>query len=167
MMFLWLGMLTILFLFGVVLIFGAPYLPTLRAQQEKALDLLDLKPGQQFYDLGCGDGRLLMAAAKRGLMATGVEMNLLLVIVAKLYTLKYRKNVKVIWGNFWRTDIKNADGIFVFLIKHKMARLDEHIQSNASKKLKVVSYGFEIPGKKPAKNENPLFLYTYAPLVQQ
>ena len=155
----------IILLFGVVLVFGAPYLPTMRAQQEKALNLLDLKPGQNFYDLGCGDGRLLVAAAKRGLIATGVEMNPLLVLVAKAYTFRRRRTIKVVWGNFWKTDISSADGIFVFLIKHKMAQLDKFVQNSAEKELKVVSYAFEIPGKKPAKNKNPLFIYTYTPLA--
>ena len=160
----WLVAFAILLLFGFVLLSGAPYLPTMRAQQKVALDLLDLKAGQQFYDLGCGDGRLLLAAARRGWQATGVEINPLLAAIAWLYTLRYRRQIKIIWGNFWNLDLSSADGVFVFLIKHKMPKLDKYLQAAAKKQLRVVSYAFEIPGKKPVKNQNPLFLYTYGPL---
>jgi predicted RNA methylase len=161
MIILWWSVIVLIFLFGFVVLFGAPYVPTLSAQQKVALDLLNLKPGQKFYDLGCGDGRLLMAAAKRGWQAVGIEINPLLVIVAKLYTFKYRKNVKVVWGNLWSVDISDADGIFSFLINRQMVRMDEHLRKSAKKPLKIVCYTFKIPGKKITKDKNPLFLYTY------
>lgn len=165
MIILWWTVIVLILLFGFVVLFGAPYVPTLSAQQKVALDLLDLKPGQKFYDLGCGDGRLLLAAAKRGWRATGVEINPLLVIAAKIYTFKHRKSVKIIWGNLWNIDISDADGIFTFLINRQMVRMDKHLRSSVKKPLKIVCYTFQIPGKKPAKDKNPLFLYTYQPLA--
>jgi SAM-dependent methyltransferase len=82
-------------LFGFVVIFGAPYLPTLKKQTAEALDLLDLKPGQTLLELGCGDGRVVKAAAQRGLKVTGYELNPILVIIAKLNTIKYRGQTKL------------------------------------------------------------------------
>jgi len=153
-------------MFGFVIFFGAPYLPTMRAQQEIALDLLDLQKGQIFYDLGCGDGRILRAAARRGLKAVGYELNPILAGIAWLNTLRYRKNVKVKCGNFWKANIKNANGIFVFLIDNKMARLDKFIQSQCKKPLKVASYAFQITGKEEAAKKAGIYLYTYRPLAQ-
>lgn len=158
----------IVLLFGFVIFFGAPYLPTMTRQRQAAIDMLALKPGQLIYDLGCGDGRLLKAAAKRGLLAVGYELNPLLVIVARLSTLRYRKKVRIVWGNFWKADLKMADGVFVFLIDHHMARLDKFISSQRrAKSLKVVSYAFPIPAKKPAATRGPLFLYRYGPLANR
>src|SRR5665213_1201424 len=102
--------------FTVGVAFGAPYLPTLNAQRQTALELLDLKPGQTLYDLGCGDGRMLRAAAKVGLNAVGYEMSPILVLIARIINWPYRKQVKVIMGNYWAADISRADGIFVFLL---------------------------------------------------
>lgn len=153
--------------FGFVVFFGAPYLPTMRAQQETALNLLSLKSGQIFYDLGCGDGRMLRAAAKRGLKAVGYELNPVLCIVAWLNTLRYRKNIKIRCGNFWKADIKDADGIFVFLIDNKMHRLDTFIQGRCVKPLKLASYAFQIPGKKEIANKSGVYLYTYHPLARK
>jgi ribosomal protein L11 methylase PrmA len=70
----------ILACFGFVLIFGAPYLPTLDKPMKAALELAELKPGQTLLELGCGDGKVLIAAAKQGVHATGFELNPLLVI---------------------------------------------------------------------------------------
>ena len=151
----------ILALFGFVLFYGAPYLPTLRRQSEAALDLLDLKKGQTLYELGCGDGRVLKLAARRGLKAVGYELNPLLVAAAWLNTLRYRRRVKVIWGNFWNADLKPADGIYVFLLDRFMEKLDGKLRRDAAAGTKVASYAFEIPGKKPSKQKAGVFLYKY------
>lgn len=155
------------FLFSFVVLFGAPYLPTMRAQQKVALDLLDLKKGQVFYDLGCGDGRVLKAAAKRGLKTTGYELNPILAVVAWLSTLRYRKNVRIKCGNFWNANIKDADGIFIFLIKNKMASLDKFIQGRCKKPVKLASYAFQIPGKKEVAKSAGVYLYAYKPLARK
>lgn len=154
-------------MFGFVVFFGAPYLPTMRTQQEVALDLLDLKNGQVLYDLGCGDGRMLRAAAKRGLKAIGYELNPILCVVAWVNTLRYRKNIKIKCGNFWKANIKNADGIFVFLIDNKMIRLDKFIQDQCKKSLKLASYAFRIPGKEETTQKAGIYLYAYRPLARK
>ena len=155
------GFTGLVMLFGFVLLFGAPYLPTLKKQAETALDLLDLDEGQTLYELGCGDGRVLRLAVKRGLKAVGYELNPLLVVIAWLRTLRYRKNVKVIWGNFWQADLSQADGVFVFLIERFMERLDEKMKQRGGKPIKLVSYAFKIPGKKAAAEKDGLYLYKY------
>src|SRR5580704_17655540 len=87
--------------FTFVIAFGAPYLPTLKDQVPKALELIDLTPGQVLLELGSGDGRVLIVAAEQGLHVVGYELNPLLVIYSWLKTRKYRRNIKIIWGNFW------------------------------------------------------------------
>ena len=149
-------------LFGMVVLFGAPYLPTMRAQTSAALDLLALKKGQTLLELGCGDGRVLKAAARRGLKAVGYELNPLLVIIARLHTWQYRQQVRVIWGNYWLNDWPKADGIFTFLLDRYMKRLDKTItQKYKGKKVKLVSVAFQIPDKKPTKTLAGVFLYQY------
>ena len=161
-MLIWFALATFALTFGAVLLFGAPYLPTMRRQREAALDLLDLKPGQVFYDLGCGDGRLLRAAAKRGLWATGYELNPFLVLVAWLSTRRYGSLVSVRWANFWRADISDADGVFAFLITPYMPKLDSYMKvQKFDRPVKLASYGFQIPGRKPIKKSNGIFLYIY------
>ena len=149
-------------LFGGVVAFGAPYLPTLSTRVEDALDLLDLKEGQTMLELGCGDGRLLKAAAKRGITAVGYELNPLLVAYAKISCWPQRSKVTVYWGDYWRKDWPPADGMYVFLLKPYMSKLHNKLTHYASKrKLSVVSFAFEIEEKKHVKEQKGMFLYKY------
>jgi SAM-dependent methyltransferase len=154
--------LLLVLVFGAVILIGAPYMPTLGQQRQVALDLLDLKKGQTFIDLGCGDGSMLSAAAKRGLKAVGYEINPFLAAISWVRTRRYGRQIKVVWGNFWRADLSRADGVFVFLIEPHMKRLDKFISSQKpAKSLKLVSHAFKIPGRKPSAKRGAMFLYRY------
>src|SRR3989337_2804463 len=113
---LWLIAIIIVFLFSFVILFGAPYLPTLKSRTADALELLNLKPGQTLLELGSGDGRLLRLAAKQGINSIGFELNPLLVLYSRLINLRYRKLIRVKWGNYWNKKLPSADGIYVFLL---------------------------------------------------
>lgn len=147
--------------FGFVLLRGAPYLPTLTKQVTTALDMVDLKPGQTLLELGCGDGKVLIAAAERGWNVVGYELNPLLAFVAWFRTRKYRKHVRVVCGDFWNQKWPPAEGIFVFLLDSFMPKLDTKITQYKHKPVKLVSFAFQIPDRKPAAEKDGLFLYTY------
>jgi SAM-dependent methyltransferase len=144
--------------FGGVLLVGAPYVPTLKPQQQAALELLDLKPGQTLLELGSGDGAVLVAAARAGLNVVGVELNPFLAAFSWLRTRRYGKQVKIVWGNFWRVQWPEADGVFVFLLDKFMPGLDKRMQEY---KRPLVSFAFQIPGRTPAAAKSGVYLYTY------
>lgn len=148
--------------FAGVLLVGAPYLPTLRSQTETALDLLDLRPGQTLLELGSGDGRVLIAAAQRGWQVVGIELNLLLVIISWLRTRRYRRQIKIVWGDFWRTPWPTADGVFVFLLRKYMPKLDSRLRQTGQP-VRLVSFAFAIPGREPDEQKNNVLLYRYKP----
>lgn len=147
--------------FGGVLLFGAPYLPTLTPQVRAALELTELKPGQTLIELGCGDGKVLVAAAKSGANAVGYELNPLLAFVAWLRTRRYGKRVRVVCGDFWRADWPAADVIFTFLLPRYMSKLDEACRRYGHKPVKLVSFAFRVPEKKPQAERAGVFLYQY------
>jgi cyclopropane fatty-acyl-phospholipid synthase-like methyltransferase len=150
--------------FGLPVLFGPPYVPTLRLNMNTALDLLDLKPGQTLLDLGSGDGRVLVAGAQRGLHVVGVELSLFLVVLSWFRTRKYRKQVKIIWGNYFFTNWPPADGVFSFMIQYQMKKLDTYVtrwQKWHGRPVKLASFAFEIPDKEPVKQDNAIFLYEY------
>ncbi len=153
----------VVLLFGFVLLFGAPYLPTMKKQADEALELLDLKPGQMMLELGCGDGRMLRAAAKRGIYGVGYELNPLLVVIAKIVTWRYRKLVKIHFGDFWRVQWPEFDGVYVFLLQKYMQKLDTKIiqESDSKRTVRLVSYAFTIPKKDALKQSGALTLYEY------
>lgn len=147
--------------FVFVIIFGAPFLPILRPEMTKAINLIDLKPGQTLLELGSGDGRVLIEAAKREINSVGYELNPLLVIYSWLLTRRYRKRIKIVWGNYWHKKLPPADGIFVFLLQPYMEKLDKKITQDFAKPIKLVSFVFTIPNKKPVKQKKGIFLYQY------
>jgi len=148
-------------LFGYVIAFGAPYLPTLKPQISQALKLIDLKPGQKLYELGSGDGRVVLAAARAGMTVTGYELNPILVLLAN-YRLRRYPNANVKLSNFWKVNLADADGIFVFLLPKYMTKLDNKIIHDCRKPVKLVSFAFEITTRKPTRTANGLFRYDYS-----
>jgi hypothetical protein len=148
--------------FGVVVFVGPPYLPTMRKQINTAFELLDLKEGQTLLELGSGDGRVMLAAAKRGLRVVGIELNLFLVIVSWLVTFRYRKQVRIVWGSYWGAPWPRADGVFTFMLPRYMSRLDERMQKwRPEAPIKLASFAFAIQGREPLEKRDGVYLYEY------
>lgn len=149
-------------LFGsVVLTAGAPYLPTLRPQIKAGLDLLDLKPGQTMLEIGCGDGRVLLAAADRGWQAVGYEINPLLVLVCRWRTRHQRKLITVVWGNVWKKNWPPAEGLYIFGLAKIMPKLHTKIVQSVVHPLRVVSFSFPIPNQPIVEERQGVYLYCY------
>jgi SAM-dependent methyltransferase len=161
----WLGLVLIVLAicFGAVVLVGAPYLPTLGPQVLAALELADLKPGETLLELGCGDGKVVLAAARQGVNVVGYELNPLLAAVAWLRTRRYRRQVRIIWGDFWRRPWPEAEAIFTFLLPKYMAKLDKKISRYPRKPVKLVSFAFQVPGRQPARQKAGVYLYNYLP----
>ena len=159
----WLAVLAVavMMCFTVVLLFGAPYLPTLAPQVTAALELVDLKPGETLLELGCGDGRVLAAAARKGFNSVGYELNPLLALVAWLRTRRYRRQVRVVWGDFWQADWPPAEAVFTFLLPRYMSKLNKKCIQYSHKPVKLASFAFKVPDRRPAAQKNGVYLYTY------
>lgn len=146
--------------FALVLLFGAPYLPTRKEQAELALDLLALKKGDVFVDLGCGDGVMLLHAARRGLICYGYELNPFVWLAAWLRCVG-KKNVHVHLKNYWKVPLpQHTKGVYAFLLEKYMPKLALKMLQEG-KNAKLVSYAFTIPGKKPVKSQKALNLYQF------
>lgn len=154
-----------LLLFGFVVFFGAPYVPTLKPQIKVALDMLDLKPGQTLIEVGSGDGRVLLAAAKRGWNVVGYELNPLLVIFSRWYTRKYRKQVRIVWGDALQKEWPKTDGVYIFGIERIMPKLYTKIVQSIDRPVKVASFGFKMHEVKQKDLKNGIYLYEIKPEV--
>jgi len=148
--------------FGFVLLYGAPYLPTRKKTANQALDMLALKKGEVFVDAGCGDGAVILEAARRGLICYGYELNPFVWLVAKWRTRKYKKIVHIYCKNFWTVTLPdNTKGVFVFLLDKYMVQFNSKMKVELSHGAKLVSYTFEIPNKETIKEQAALYLYQY------
>jgi hypothetical protein len=154
--------LIVFLLFAGVVAFGAPFLPTLSKRVDDAIELLDLTPGQLFIELGSGDSRLQIAAAKKGIKSIGYELNPLLVLYAKVRSFRYRQLVSVRLANYWMIEWPKSDAMYVFLLNPYMQKLHNKIVQRKSKTpLTVVSFAFKIPKKSIKREINGMFQYKY------
>ncbi|MBI4101019.1 hypothetical protein HY441_00920 [Candidatus Microgenomates bacterium] len=148
--------------FAMGAILGAPYLPTRKATAKAALKLLGLKRGDTVVDLGSGGGGFLLLAAKHGIRGVGYEINPLLFLLSRLRTRKFRDLVTIKLADYWHHELPPADGIYVFLIKRYMERLDNKLAEEITKPTPVVSFAFQIPNKKFVRQVGELYLYRYS-----
>ena len=147
--------------FAGVLLVGAPYLPTLTPQVTTALELADLRSGQTLIELGCGDGKVLIAAARQGLNVVGYELNPVLAAICWLRTRHYRSQIRIVCADFWRAEWPATDAIFTFLLPKYMTKLDTKIVQYNHKPVKLVSFAFPIAGKKPNAQQDGVYSYIY------
>ena len=149
---------TIIFLFLLFATFayaglrGAPWVPTRYRDVERFLKLADIKVGDVVYDIGCGNGRMIIASAKKGAIGVGLEVSLFPYLLARINQLLNRKlNVKILFRDLWFVDLKNADVVYFFLMQDILPKLKIKLQKELKKGARVVAYVWPIPDWTPTK----------------
>lgn len=130
----------------------APYVPSPQPIVERMLDAAQLKPGETVVDLGCGDGRILITAAKKyGAKAIGFELNRKLVALARedAERQKLSGSVSIIEGNLLDADLTGADVVTLYLLTDSNSKLRPNLEKYLRPGARVVSHDFEISGWKP------------------
>ena len=153
-------------LFGFVVFFGSPYVPTLRKDMKQAFDqLYQLSEVDTVVDLGSGDGIVLREAARRGAKAIGVELNPALVIISKLLSLG-QPNVKSVVGNLRTYNLpSDVTLVYIFANSRDAAVLSKrmvHQTKQLKKTFHVLSYGCDLPHLIHLKSEGAYHLYKTA-----
>ena len=156
----WLGVLLVAAsAIGLGAFFGAPYLPTHRRSIKPALELINLKPGELLLDLGAGDGRLLVAAARLGWRAVGYELNPLFWLISYWQTWRHRHSVSIKLANYLKSDWPaNTAAVYIFGSTRAMSALAKKLKQWQTP-IRVVSYGFKLPGYAPSRVQNGFFVY--------
>lgn len=156
---------TFIFFLLLAMTFGVPYVPTRKNTAEKIIELLKIKPGDRFYDLGSGDGRLLFMAAEKGAKSTGIEMNPHLVLWTWLKILLKRKwhQVSVRLGNYWWTDLSTTDKVVIYGMPSVMAKASKKFMQELRTGTLIASNSFKIPDLKLVKTatvgKDTVYLY--------
>jgi cyclopropane fatty-acyl-phospholipid synthase-like methyltransferase len=145
----------------------APFVQTPLEVAKKMLDLSKLTPKEHLYDLGCGDGRLIILAAKDiGADSTGIELREDLIERAKTEIKRFNleNKVKIIQANFFDVNISDADVVTLYLTSSANERLRPKLEAELKKGARVVSHDFKVPGWKPSGVYDELLghtIYTY------
>lgn len=140
---------------------GAPFLPTGKNFVAKMVTVAQVQPGDTFIDLGSGDGRVVLAAAKQGARAIGYEINPFLVWIARLRirTNGLRDRAEIRWQSLWSADLRAANVVSIFGISGMMPRLEHKLDKELPEGARVVSYVFSLPTWKPVHHEEGVRLY--------
>lgn len=148
----------------VSIIFGSPYVLVKKKIIPAVLKLANPQKNELFYDLGCGNGEVLIEAYKLGLKPTGFEIAPVYFWLARLRTLRYRK-IKVLLKNIEQVDLKNADIIYCYLLPKLLAKLVPKFKKELKPGARIVSVGFEIKSlgytRKIKIEKSTVYLYDF------
>lgn len=143
---------------------GAPWLPTKVKTVLIMLTLAKTQPGDLVYDLGCGDGRILIAAVRRfGARAVGIELSPLRYLWCKvlLILLGHGKQVEVRYGDFFKQDLSQADVVTCYLLQPTNEKLEAKLLQELKPGARVVSHSFTFPRMKLAAINRKERVYCY------
>ena len=135
----------------------APYVPSPPQVIRQMLILAQLKPGEVFFDLGAGDGRAVIMAAKDfGARAVGVELreDLVKKALSTIYEYGLQNRVTMVSGDMFNVDLTSADVVFLYLTTSANEKVKPKLESELKSGVRLVSHDYEIVGWKPVKTEN-------------
>jgi|SRR5581483_169683 len=127
----------------------APYIPSPQIVVDRMLELARIKPGEVVYDLGSGDGRILITAAQKyRAKAVGIELSpeLCKSTMSKVERLGLQDLVKVMQANLLKVDLSPANVVTIYLLTSSNSRLRPNLEKYLRPGSRVVSNDFEIRG---------------------
>jgi tRNA1(Val) A37 N6-methylase TrmN6 len=135
----------------------APYYPTPQTIVDKMLQLGGLKAGEKVYDLGSGDGRIvIMAAEKFHADAVGIELDkdLCRLSLDKIRKLHLDKNAHIVNGDLLKQNYSSADLVTVYLLPGFIDKVQPLLDQQLKKGARVVAHDFEFSNWTPDKVQN-------------
>ena len=145
-------------------LYGLPPVPTKLSRIRKALKLVNLQPEEVLYDLGSGDGRVLIIAAREfGAQAVGVEIGPIQRAVSWVKILRsgVRHKVRIEAGNFYKADLGAADVVFVYATSKEVKKLAAHLERQMKPGSRLVSISADFPEWEPSAFDERELIFVY------
>ena len=145
----------------------APYVPSAVATVEAMLELAGVGTGDRLIDLGCGDGRIVIAAARRGARALGVDLDPVRVREARLAARAAGVSAEAAFRveDLFETPLGEASVVTLFLLPHVNGFLEQRLRSQLMPGARVVSHLYPMagwPAEKDVEVEKGRRLYLWA-----
>lgn len=145
---------------------AAPWVRTDNRDIRRAINLLKLAPKDIFYDIGSGDGSVLMEAAKSGAKCVGFEIALLPYCISLIRRIisPNRKNISIRYKNFWNQNFREATAMYIWLTPPPMPKLKKKIDIECLPGTRIVARVWPMKDWKTvtiAKEEKRTTLYYY------
>lgn len=160
----------IVLLFGFVVFWGAPYVPSHTKEVERAFDdLYAVTKKDVVVDVGSGDGIILRLASKRGAKAVGYELNPALAVLSRLLS-RGDANVSVAIADFWHVKLPpDTTLVYAFAVERDIRKLATKLQNEADRlghSFYAITYGSAFKDKTPHGELGAHHLYIFEPLQQ-
>jgi protein-L-isoaspartate O-methyltransferase len=134
----------------------APYVPTPPIVVERMLQLAGVERTDTVYDLGSGDGRIVITAAQKfGATAIGVELDdgLAQATEDRIRDLKIGARARILHANVFDVDLSDASVVTLYLLTLGNEKVKPKLESNLKPGARVVSHDFQISGWVPSRTE--------------
>lgn len=163
------GFFLFLFLLGLLWVFipalyGLPSRPTNPDRIRKALKSANLQPDETLYDLGAGDGRVLLIAAQEfGAKAVGIEVGPVqyALIWLRVVASGLGDKVKLRWGDYFKTDLSQAEVVFIYATSREVTRLAPYLEKQMKRGSRLVSISADFPEWEPSLFDEPDLFFIY------
>lgn len=132
----------------------APFVASSPRAIDRMLEMANIKTGETVYDLGAGDGRVLVAAVEKyHAKAVGVEISHKLVVAAnaRMEREGITDHVRMIEGDLFQTDLTSADVVMLYLDSASNKKLQPRLEKFLRAGARVVSKDYPVPGWRPTK----------------
>jgi ubiquinone/menaquinone biosynthesis C-methylase UbiE len=129
------------------------FVPTPPSAVERMVEMADLRPGDSVYDLGCGDGRIVIAAAKeQKIKAVGVDIDPERVAESRenVRAAGLESSVEIRQADVFDLDLSDADVVFLYLTPRLNARLMPQLRK-LKPGARIISYEFDMGAAKPVE----------------
>ncbi len=143
---------------------GSPWWPAPKREVIKLLRMAELQGGEKLYDLGCGDGRALIAAAREfGARGVGVEIDPVKAAIARFFVKSagLSDRIKIIRASVMDVPLHDADVVFLYLSHQLIDRMKDKFLTELKPEARIASYGFMVRGLPLYKTADGLKGFVY------
>jgi 16S rRNA A1518/A1519 N6-dimethyltransferase RsmA/KsgA/DIM1 with predicted DNA glycosylase/AP lyase activity len=145
-------------------VIGAIFVPTPMDTVKKMLEIAKVNENDTLIDLGSGDGRIILEAAKiYDANSIGIEADPLRVLWSRsrIKSNEIEDKVEVIWGNFFKTNLSKATVVTVYQGQGINNKLKSKFEKELDSGTRVVSYSFTFDGWEPIEKDTETDVYLY------
>ena len=144
--------------------YGLPPVPTKPERIHRALKLAKLQPNETLYDLGAGDGRVLLIAARDfGAKAVGLEIGPVqcALIWLRAAASGFGNQIQVRWETFYKADLQDADVVFVYATSKEILKLAPHLEGQMKRGARLVSISADFHEWEPSAFDDHDLIFVY------
>ncbi len=140
---------------------GPPFVSSVPWVIKNAIKLAQIRKGEKAVDLGCGDGRIVIALAKAGAEAYGYEINPFLVWLTRFRIRQAGMSGKAFayYKSLWDLDLSSFDVVMIYGLPYMFKRLEKKLEKELKPGSRVISLSFPFPTWKPVKTDESVYLY--------